>query len=121
MSPAFLKDYIGGEAEEPGRDLSSSADGLKYDAREHHSDVIASGTSSERCEGEARCDENRLAEDQLEHPQLTNDTALVASMGERFYKCVACNKVFASKASLVVHERIHTGSRPYRCVICSRA
>ena len=137
IPPAFLKDYIGGEAEELGRDLSSSADGLKHDAREHHSDVTASGTSSERCEGEARCDENRLAEDPRveephqqsvcesersgsEPPQLTNDAAVVASTGERLYKCDACNRVFASKASLVVHERKHTGSRPYRCVTCDK-
>ena len=138
MYPAFLKDYIAGEADELGRDLSNSVDGLRHDAREHHSDVTASGTSSERCEGEARCDENRLAEDPFveephqqssicesgwrdsELPELSNDTTVVASTGERFYKCVACNKVFTRKASLVVHERVHTGSRPYRCVICNQ-
>ncbi|XP_069462640.1 zinc finger and BTB domain-containing protein 24 isoform X2 [Ambystoma mexicanum] len=41
--------------------------------------------------------------------------------GERPFKCSECNKAFSQKHSLRVHERMHTGERPYTCTVCSKA
>ncbi|XP_061534917.1 zinc finger protein 665-like [Phycodurus eques] len=40
--------------------------------------------------------------------------------GDKPYTCVSCNKNFVSKHKLMVHARIHTGERPYSCPHCAQ-
>lgn len=41
--------------------------------------------------------------------------------GERPYGCRWCNKAFGDSATRHKHERIHTGERPFKCSTCPRA
>ncbi|XP_044014178.1 zinc finger protein 2-like [Aphidius gifuensis] len=36
------------------------------------------------------------------------------------YNCQICNKEFRSKSSLKIHERTHSGKKPFRCLDCRK-
>ncbi|XP_076288025.1 uncharacterized protein LOC143212773 [Lasioglossum baleicum] len=40
--------------------------------------------------------------------------------GERPYLCAMCGKSFTQASTLTVHRRYHTGERPYTCTLCGK-
>ncbi|XP_072313081.1 zinc finger and BTB domain-containing protein 24 [Eucyclogobius newberryi] len=41
--------------------------------------------------------------------------------GEKPFRCSVCGHGFTQKHSLIVHQRAHTGERPFVCSVCSKA
>ena len=40
--------------------------------------------------------------------------------GERPFECKICKKVFSYSHALKQHERIHTGNKPFECKTCKK-
>lgn len=81
------------------------------------------GESSENVENEQQLDiEDSLLVPTVETP-LEEDEGLRLDLSgqqeEKLFSCSVCDKSFTRRAHLSRHSRLHTGERPYACLICN--
>lgn len=50
--------------------------------------------------------------------KTVKSSSMESSSENREHRCPVCKKCFLHVSSLVRHERIHTGVKPYQCRIC---
>ncbi|XP_063437888.1 zinc finger protein ZFP2-like [Mytilus trossulus] len=56
---------------------------------------------------------------QFNQPQEQTRMLPILKTGEMFHNCDICGKEFCSKDDFQKHKRIHTGFKPFKCLICA--
>ena len=65
-------------------------------------------------------DEDMLPTNLSKNGHCSSSSSLNAKRnGKEGYSCQVCRKVFTSSSNLAVHSMIHSGTKPFKCDLCS--
>ena len=75
-----------------------------------------------RCE--IKCEIPELKVDQtvaiISYDKLKEDSKSLPGISKKELKCGTCKKQLSTLQNLQIHERIHTGEKPFECKACGR-
>lgn len=102
--------------------------GLFASSRES-ANSYASRTAALQCGGVGEEDEDDDEDDDSDMPTNlstsknnncgSNSSSSSKRNGKEGYSCGVCRKMFTSSSNLAVHSMIHSGTKPFKCDLCS--
>jgi len=107
-------------------EFETEADCTEHETHPVKAEIEVTDTTFTECITELAADggSHSTEKPQFCNKRFTTSTKLVHSRihtGDRTYKCRMCDKAFSQSGHLNIHMRVHMGDKPYKCHMCDKA